>query len=134
MLAAYLASDLSRRVDLVVVTGPFLPEEECAWLETTAARYANVKNSALDRRHARPNAPRGRLGEPVRLQHDHGPVGVRRARAGRALSHAPRFEQSTRAAIGGRGLVRTLASDALDEAALGRELAALLDFKPAHRA
>ncbi|MEZ4555697.1 MAG: hypothetical protein R2854_04460 [Caldilineaceae bacterium] len=38
---------------------------------------ANVKNSALDRRHARPNGPRGRLGEPVRLQHDHGPVGVR---------------------------------------------------------
>ncbi|MEZ4714984.1 MAG: glycosyltransferase [Caldilineaceae bacterium] len=134
VLAAYLASDLPRRVDLVVVTGPFLPEEECARLETTAARYANVKILRWTddmrglMRHAAGSVSQCGYNTTMDLLASGVPALV-------VPYHTPHdFEQSTRAAIGGRGLVRTLAPGALDEAALGRELAALLDFKPAHRA
>ena len=133
VLTAYLAADLPRRVDLVVVTGPFLPEEECAWLETTAARHARVEilRWTDDMRglmgHAAGSVSQCGYNTTMDLLASGVPALV-------VPYHTPHdFEQSTRAArLADAGLVRTLAPDALDEAALGRELAALLDFKPAH--
>ena len=133
VLTAYLAADLPRRVDLVVVTGPFLPEAECIWLETTAARHAGVEIvrwtddlPGLMRRAAGSVSQCG-YNTTMDLLASGVPALV-------VPYHTPHdFEQSTRAArLADAGLVRMLAPDAVDEPSLGRELAALLDFRPAH--
>ena len=80
-------------LDTTIVTGPFLPAEELADLEAASVRHAGLHRRRIRAAPRRRDGRRGRLGEPVRIQHGHGravgaDAGSRRALRRRAGGRA----------------------------------------------